>query len=151
MALALATARFYCMNVGHRSEALTGPHPCGRGPGVGWRNIAYHSLTRPRDFERYRLFTTDTSGLPVNLPTSKASTIEVQKVSVTVTKDLQYFVNDKKVTRNTLEAELKRSILSPKGVVVLHIDRSVPTEELVYVAGIATSLEARVTIATKPK
>ncbi len=25
------------MNVGHRSEALTGPHPCGRGPGVGWR------------------------------------------------------------------------------------------------------------------
>ena len=91
------------------------------------------------------------SGLPVNLPTSKASTIEVQKVSVTVTKDLQYFVNDKKVTRNTLEAELKRSLLSPKGVVVLHIDRSVATEELVYVAGIATSLEARVTIATKPK
>src|SRR5271167_1023405 len=39
MALALATARFYCMNVGPRSEALTGPHPCGRGPGVGWRNI----------------------------------------------------------------------------------------------------------------
>ena len=91
------------------------------------------------------------SGLPVNLPTSKASTIEVQKVSVTVTKDLQYFVNDKKVTKNTLESELKRSITSPKGVVVLHIDRSVPTEELVYVAGIATALEARVTIATKPK
>ena len=95
------------------------------------------------------------SGLPVNLPTSKASTIEVQKVSVTVTKDIQYFVNDKKVTKNTLEAELKRSLLSSNGgktgVVVLHIDRSVPTEELVYVAGIATSLEARVTIATKPK
>ena len=33
------------------------------------------------------------SGLPVNLPTSVASTIEVQKVSVTVTKDLQFFVN----------------------------------------------------------
>lgn len=90
------------------------------------------------------------SGLPVNLPTSKASTIEVQKVSVTVTKDLQYFVNDKKVTRNTLENELKHHLNSPKGVVVLHIDRTVPTEELVYVAGIATSLEARVTIATKP-
>ena len=68
-----------------------------------------------------------------------------------MTKDLQYFVNDKKVTKNTLESELKRYIASPKGVVVLHIDRSVPTEELVYVAGIATSLDARVTIATKPK
>jgi len=91
------------------------------------------------------------SGLPVNLPTSVASTIEVQKVSVTVTKDLQFFLNDKKITRSTLESELKRSLLAPEGVVVLHIDRSVPTEELVYVAGIATSLKARVTIATKPK
>jgi biopolymer transport protein ExbD len=91
------------------------------------------------------------SGLPVNLPTSAASTIEVQKTSVTVTKDLVYFVNDKRVTRNTLEMELKRNLSSANGVVVLHIDRSVPTEELVYVAGIATSLKARVTIATKPK
>ena len=91
------------------------------------------------------------SGLPVNLPTSMASTIEVQKVSVTVTKDLLFYVNDKKVTRNTLESELKRNLASPNGVVVLHIDKSVPTEELVYVAGIATSLKARVTIATRPK
>ena len=91
------------------------------------------------------------SGLPVNLPSSIASTIEVPKVSVTVTKDLQYFVNDKKVTRNTVESVLKRNLASPNGVVVLHIDKSVPTEELVYVAGIATSLKAKVTIATKPK
>lgn len=92
------------------------------------------------------------SGLPVSLPSSIASTIEVQKVSVTVTKDLAYFVNDKRVTRNTLENELKRNLTSTRdGVVVLHIDKSVPTEELVYVASIATSLKAKVTIATKPK
>ena len=91
------------------------------------------------------------SGLPVNLPTSKASTIEVQKVSITVTKDLNYYINDKLVSRNTLESELKPLLMSANGVVVLHIDERVPTKELVYVAGIATSLEARVTIATKPK
>jgi biopolymer transport protein ExbD len=91
------------------------------------------------------------SGLPVNLPTSKASTIEVQKVSITVTKDLQYYVNDKRVTRSSLESELKPLLSSRAGVVVLHIDESVATKELVYVAGVATSLEARVTIATKPK
>lgn len=91
------------------------------------------------------------SGLPVNLPTSKASTIEVQKVSITVTKDLLYYVNDKRVTKSTLETELKPLLSSPSGVVVLHIDESVPTKELVFVAGVATSLEARVTIATKPK
>lgn len=91
------------------------------------------------------------SGLPVNLPSSKTSTIEVQKVSVTVTKDLQYYVNDKRVTKGTLEGMLKSNLAGPNGVVVLHIDKSVPTEELVYVAGIATSLEAKVSIATKPK
>ncbi len=91
------------------------------------------------------------SGLPVNLPSSISSAIEVQKISVTVTRDLLYFVNDKRVTRNTLEAELKRNLSGTSGMVVLHIDKSVATEELVYVAGIATSLKAKVTIATKPK
>lgn len=91
------------------------------------------------------------SGLPVNLPTSKASTLEVQKVSVTVTRDLQIFVNDRKVSKATLEGELKSKLGGPHGVVVLHIDESVPTREMVFVAGIATSLEARVSIATKPK
>ncbi|MEQ8304729.1 MAG: biopolymer transporter ExbD [Cyclobacteriaceae bacterium] len=91
------------------------------------------------------------SGLPVNLPSSKVSTIEVQKVSVTVTQNLQYYVNDIKVTKGTLEGMLKSKLSGPNGVVVLHIDKSVPTEELVYVAGIATALEAKVSIATKPK
>jgi biopolymer transport protein ExbD len=91
------------------------------------------------------------SGLPVNLPTSKASTLEVQKVSVTVTSDLQFYVNDRKVTKTTLEGELKSKLAGPNGVVVLHIDEAVPTREMVFVAGIATSLEAKVSIATKPK
>jgi biopolymer transport protein ExbD len=91
------------------------------------------------------------SGLPVNLPSSKNSTIEVQKVSVTITKDLRYAINDKQVSRGAIEAELKKFLSTPEGVVVLHIDKSVPTEELVYVAGIAAGLKARVSIATVPK
>ena len=90
------------------------------------------------------------SGLPVNLPSSVASNIEMQKISVTVTKDLQYYVNDKKVSQAMLEGELKSQLLGNKGSVVLHIDKSVPSEHLVYVAGIATKLEAKVVIATKP-
>lgn len=91
------------------------------------------------------------SGLPVSLPSSKQSTIEVQKVSVTITKDLRFAVNDKQVTKGALEAELKKHLAAPEGVVVLHIDKSVTTEELVYVAGIATGLKAKVSIATVPK
>jgi biopolymer transport protein ExbD len=90
------------------------------------------------------------SGLPVNLPSSKSSTIEVQKISVTVTKDLQYYVNSKRVSRAMLEGELK-SVLTPgAGSVILNVDKSVPSEHLVYVAGIAASLNAKVVLATKP-
>jgi biopolymer transport protein ExbD len=90
------------------------------------------------------------SGLPVNLPSSKASTIEVQKISVTVTKGLEYYLNDKKVSRAMLEPELKRLMTGGAGSVILHIDKSVASEHLVYVAGIATSLNAKVVLATKP-
>lgn len=91
------------------------------------------------------------SGVTVKLPGSKSSVIEFQKVSVTVTKALEYYVNDKKVTRATLEGELKRRLGGDVGSVALHIDKEVPSEHLVYVADIAASLEADVVIATKPE
>jgi biopolymer transport protein ExbD len=90
------------------------------------------------------------SGLPVSLPSSKASVVEMQKISVTVTKDLDFYVNDKKISRGSLEAELRTKLLGNEGVVVLHIDETVPTKEMAYVAGIATALEAKVSLAVKP-
>ena len=50
------------------------------------------------------------SGLPVNLPSSKSSTIVIQKVSVTITKDLKYFVNDQETLLNDLEIVLRNAI-----------------------------------------
>jgi len=90
------------------------------------------------------------SGLPVNLPSAKASTIEMQKVSVTITKDLQYVIDGKIISRGTLEGELKSRLGGAQGSVILHIDRDVPSQYLVEVAGIASSLEAKVVIATMP-
>lgn len=91
------------------------------------------------------------SGLPVNLPTNASSTIEVQKVSVTVTNDLRYYVNDKLVSKSMLEPELKSKLIGANGSVILHIDKDVPWEHGIYVAGVAAKLEAKVVVATKPK
>jgi len=90
------------------------------------------------------------SGLPVNLPTSKSSSIVLQRVTVTITNDLKFYVNDQEVSRGRMEMTLKNELAGKEGIVVLHVDKSVPVEHLVYVAGIATSLEAKVSIATKP-
>lgn len=91
------------------------------------------------------------SGLPVNLPSSKSSEIVMQKVSVTITKNLTYFVNNQRVNRSSLESVLRSNLSGSEGIVVLHCDASVPVERLVEVAGIATALKARVSIATKPE
>jgi len=45
---------------------------------------------------------------------------------------------------------LAREISGSEAIITLHVDKSVPTEYLVNVAGIAASLNAKVSIATKP-
>jgi biopolymer transport protein ExbD len=90
------------------------------------------------------------SGLRVNLPSSKSSTIVLQKVTVTVTKDLKYYVNDKPTSQRNFESALKRELDGEEAIVVLHIDETVPTKNFVEIAGIAKSLKATVSIATKP-
>lgn len=90
------------------------------------------------------------SGLPVNLPSSETSDIVMQEVSVTITKDLKFSVNDRIVPREQIKAELASLLKDKKGQVVLHIDKDVPVEYLVEIGGIAAGLEANVSIATKP-
>ncbi|MBS4071168.1 ExbD/TolR family protein [Algoriphagus aquatilis] len=90
------------------------------------------------------------SGLPVNLPSSEASDIVMQEVTVSVTKDLRFSVNDKVVSRDQIKSELAILLEGKKGQVVLHIDKEVPVEYLVEIGGIAAGLEANVSIATKP-
>lgn len=91
------------------------------------------------------------SGLPVSLPSSKTSNIQMQKVNVTVTPDLQYYVNDKPTDVSNLDAVLQELLRGEEGSVILNVDKSVPVEYLVRVAGIATSYNAKVSIATKPE
>lgn len=90
------------------------------------------------------------SGLPVNLPTSKNSTIALQKVTVTITKDLKYYVNDRPINKRDVENALRKELGGREGNVSLHIDKSVPSEYLVEIASIATGLKAKVSVATKP-
>ncbi|WP_161887818.1 ExbD/TolR family protein [Pontibacter russatus] len=91
------------------------------------------------------------TGLPVSLPTSKASDITMQKISVTITEDLKYYLNEKPIALDDIEPQLTALLQgTEEGAVVLHVDKSVPVEHLVRVAGIAKNLNASVTLATVP-
>lgn len=91
------------------------------------------------------------SGLPIAVPSSKASKKVMPKVYVSITKDLHYYVNEVEVPLSFLEDELKAVLPSKQeGVVVLTVDKDVPVQHLVNVAGVATALKAKVSIATTP-
>lgn len=91
------------------------------------------------------------SGLPISLPTSKTSDIVMEKISVTITENLEYYVNDQPVALADIEPQLTSLLQGTEaGAVVLRVDKSVPVEHLVKVAGIAKSLNASVTLATEP-
>jgi biopolymer transport protein ExbD len=95
------------------------------------------------------------SGLNINLPTSKAGGKVIPKISVSVKKErggeIKYFVNEVGIEYSRLERELRAQLRDREdGVVVLQIDKDVPVQYLVNVAGIAAKLKAKVSIATKP-
>lgn len=91
------------------------------------------------------------TGLPVSLPSSKVSNIVMEKVNITITKDIAYYLNGKQIDESQLESQLAALLQgTEEGVVVLNVDKTVPVEYLAKVAGIAASLKAKVTLATEP-
>ena len=92
------------------------------------------------------------TGLPVSLPKSSVSNIVMEKISVTITEDLTYALNGNPVAFEELQPQLAALLQgTEEGVVVLHVDKTVPVENLVKVASIAAGLNAKVTLATEPE
>jgi len=92
--------------------------------------------------------------IPLGLPLDLSSRVDekkgVQTVTITLTVDLQYYLDDTKVSRGTLEGELKSRLGGTGGSVILNVDKSVPSEHLIELAEMATKLEAKVMVANKP-
>ena len=91
-------------------------------------------------------------GVKVNLPTSKVSSIQMQKITVAISENLEYSLNGKVIVAHEVEEELRQVLIATpeeERLVILSVDKKVPMEHFVKVAGIAASLKAQVTIATK--
>ncbi len=91
------------------------------------------------------------SGMPVNLPKSTTSALEKMNISVTITSDLKYYINNTQTTLESLETQLKQEMGADNNLVVLNVDEAVPVKYFVKVAAIANKLGAKVSISTKPE
>lgn len=90
------------------------------------------------------------AALPVNLPSGVEAPAVTPNVQVTITNDLQYFINDEFIEPNQLEEGLKRALAGAgEQIVVMNIDKDVAVQHLVKIASIASRLGAKVSVATK--
>lgn len=90
--------------------------------------------------------------LPVDLPTSKNQTKQKPKISVTIDKDSKYFIGGAQVAEANFEAALLAKFIPgvEEQSLVLHVDKSVPTGNMVKVLDIAKRNNCRIVLATQP-
>ena len=92
------------------------------------------------------------NALKLLLPNSKAKTLEKQTISVSITKEVDFFVNEEKVKESNLENQLQLLLENEiEPAIILHTDKSVDIEHVVKVMDIAYRNKYKIVLATKPK
>lgn len=85
------------------------------------------------------------------LPTSSIKTADKQSVSVSITKDLEYYVDRQKVTLGEMKSVLREKLSNIKEpTIVLNAEKTVPIENVVQVMNIGYELKLNMILATQP-
>ena len=92
------------------------------------------------------------NALKLLLPSSKARTLEKQTVSVSITKDIAFFINENTVQEANIERELRLMLHNiDEAAIILHADKTVDIEHVVKVMDIAYRNKYKIVLATTPK
>jgi len=92
-----------------------------------------------------------TNAIDILLPKASGKTENKKSVSVSITKDLRYYIDQKLVGESVLESELLSALSNQeKPTIVLRAEKSVPVDNVVKVMDIANRNKYKVILAVKP-
>jgi len=92
------------------------------------------------------------NALKLLLPQSKHQTSANPITTVSITKDLKFYVETTPVPVSNLERKLQEILANePDPTISLYVDRSVPMEQVVIVMNIAKDNRYKLILATTPK
>lgn len=81
---------------------------------------------------------------------SKAQTISKQQVSLSISKDKEYFINNESVAFDLLESKLTEMTKSiSDATIILRVDNSLTVQDLVDVLQIGNKIKVKMVLATK--
>ncbi|QED38147.1 biopolymer transporter ExbD [Antarcticibacterium arcticum] len=90
--------------------------------------------------------------LDLILPKAKGKTTNVSSLSVSITKDLQVYINSERVSQSALEATLKQKLAGEEDpTIILRAEEGVPIEKAVNVMDIANRNRYKIVLAVKPE
>jgi biopolymer transport protein ExbD len=91
------------------------------------------------------------NALDLLLPKAKGKSTNTQNVSVSIDKNLQYFVNDQRINGEYIEIELRKVLAGQDNpTIILRAEESVAIKEAVNVMDIANKNNYKVILAVRP-
>ncbi|MGI9546744.1 MAG: ExbD/TolR family protein [Flavobacteriaceae bacterium] len=91
------------------------------------------------------------NALDLLLPKAKGKSTNTQNVSVTINKNLQYFVDNERINEEYIEIELKKALEGKDTpTIILRAEESVAIKEAVNVMDIANRNNYKVILAVRP-
>lgn len=92
------------------------------------------------------------NALDLLLPKAKGKSTNTQNVSVSIDKNLNFFVDKKQINAENLESELKTALNGIENpTIILRVEESVPIENAVTVMDVANQNQYKVILAVRPK
>lgn len=93
-----------------------------------------------------------TNALDLVLPKAKGKTDSNKSVSISIDKDLKFYLDKTPIEESSVEAQLLAAIGSDKDKpVILRAEEGVPIEKAVYVMDIANRNQLKIVLAVRPK
>ena len=91
------------------------------------------------------------NALKLLLPSSKSKTLEKQTISISISPEIDFYLNEKMVNANSIEQELKLLIGNEvEPAIILHADKTVAIEHVVKIMDIAYRKKYKIVLATTP-
>ena len=89
--------------------------------------------------------------LDLILPKAKGKTSEMQKASVSITKEGAYYVDKERISEYSIESELQKILAGQEEpTIILRAEEGVPIEDAVFVMDIANKNNFKVVLAVRP-
>ena len=90
------------------------------------------------------------ANIKIELPTSSAESLKQQTVSISITDDLRYFINNEAVEQVFLESKIKEYFSSDDNpTLVLRAEKNIPIQYAVEVIDLAYRNNYKIVLATK--